>query len=79
MEAYVWACTDSHLGVAISTRVFGSVDDAKVDAQEAIGDACPVEWEKRTEDDPYGDAHGSFTDTEGREGHVAISLVKVNL
>lgn len=76
MEAYVWAATDSHMGVCISTRVFGSLTDAKVDAQEAIGDKCPVEWTDTNE----GDAStGDFVDTNGCEGHVAVSLVKVSL
>lgn len=44
MEAFVWAATDSDLGVCISTRVFGSLVDAANDAQECIGDAYPVRW-----------------------------------
>lgn len=74
MEAFVWAATDAHLGVCISTRVFGSVDDAKADAQEAIGDACPVSW--TAADDTL---LGVYTDTNGCTQSVAIQLVKVNL
>lgn len=76
MEAFVWACTDSHLGVCVSTRVFGSVDEAKADAQEAIGDAVPIEWTATTKD---GWVTGDFTDTNGCEGSVTVALVKTNL
>lgn len=75
MEAYVWAATDSHLGVCISTRVFGSLMDAQKDAQEAIGDAVVIEWTQETTDE----FHGEFVDSNGVEGIVRISLVKVSL
>lgn len=75
MEAFVWASTDSHLGVAISTRVFGSVDEAKADANEAVGDAVQIVWEEESPDVWRGD----FVDTNGSDGVVRIDAVKVNV
>lgn len=78
MEAFVWAATDAHLGVCISTRVFGSVEAARVDAQEAIGDACPITWTSGNHPDA-DEAQGNFVDSNGSTGYVAISPVKVRL
>lgn len=90
MEAYVWASTDADLGVCISSRVFGSAREAVDDAQEAIGDACPVEWRAPSgvvlvDADVLEQAAadegllGDYEDTNGCEQHVAVSLVKVRL
>lgn len=91
MEAYVWASTDPDLGVCISTRVFGSAGEAVDDAQDCIGDACPVTWHaadgapvfaKQAGLDAIASRDGllgDFTDSDGNEGHVTISAVKVHL
>lgn len=78
MEAYVWACTDAHLGVCLSTRVFGSLMDAQEDAQENIGDAVEVVWTDPM-DEGDGGSRGDFVDTNGCEGVVRVALVKVRL
>lgn len=78
MEAYVWASTDSDLGIAVSTRVFASVDDAKRDAEEAIGDAIVVEWDAQ-QPCTTEEARGVFTDTNGCHGTVVVQAVKVRL
>lgn len=75
MEAYVWASTDMDLGICIGVRVFGSMDDAQADAQDCIGDACPIAWTM----DGDEEALGEFTDTNGVPGMVRVSLVKVRL
>jgi hypothetical protein len=90
MEAFVWAATDVHEGVCISTRVFGSLSDAMDDAQEAVGDACPIDWMDAAGQPLVSDLPGAelvgvdevfgwFSDTEGRDGHVRVALVKVSL
>lgn len=78
MEAYVWASTDPDLGVCVSTRVFGSVDDAKADAQECIGDACPVEWDAQ-QSCTVEEARGVWTNPDGFDGTVVVQLLKVQL